>query len=66
METLGDQFLEEMRELSEFVGSRKIQQFKQELETAEKRNAEIDSIYVYQAEGKGKELLKKRKSIIDS
>lgn len=44
METLGDQFLEEMKELSESGGNRKIQQFKQELGVAEKRIAEIDNI----------------------
>ena len=44
METLGDQFIEEMRVLSESGGGKKIKQFKQELELAEKRIAEIDSI----------------------
>ena len=44
MEALGDQFIEEMRELSETGGSKKIQQFKQELETVEKRIEEIDGI----------------------
>ena len=42
METLGDQFIEEMRVLSESGGGKKIKQFKQELELAEKRIAEID------------------------
>ena len=46
METLGDQFIEEMRVLSEFPGRQwgQNKQFKQELELAEKRIAEIDSI----------------------
>jgi len=44
METLGDQVIEEMRLLSESGGGKKIKQFKQELELAEKRIAEIDSI----------------------
>lgn len=44
METLGDQFIEEMRVLSESGGGKKIKQFKQKLELAEKRIAEIDSI----------------------
>ncbi len=44
MEVLGDQFIEEMHELSEKGGDRKIQQFKQDLEVAEKRIAEIDSV----------------------
>ncbi len=44
METLGNQFIEEMRALSESGGGKKIKQFKQELELAEKRIAEIDSI----------------------
>ena len=46
METLGDQFIEEMRVLSESGGGKKIKQFKQELELAEKRIAEIDSIII--------------------
>lgn len=44
MEALGDQFIEEMHELSEKGGSWKIQQFKQDLEVTEKRIAEIDSV----------------------
>jgi len=44
MEALGDQFIEEMRELSETGGNKKIHQFKQELVTVEKRIEELDSI----------------------
>lgn len=44
METLGNQFVEEMRELSETSGNKKIHQFKQELITWEKRIEEIDRI----------------------
>lgn len=44
METLGDRFMEEMRELSETSGNKKIYQFKQELVTLEKRIEEIDRI----------------------
>lgn len=44
MEALGDQFIEEMRVLSETGGNEKIQQFKQDLELAEKRIAEIDNV----------------------
>lgn len=44
METLGDRFMEEMRELSETSGNKKIHQFKQELVTLEKRIEEIDRI----------------------
>lgn len=44
MEALGDQFIEEMRELSETGGSKKIQQFQQELTKVEKRIEEIDNI----------------------
>jgi len=36
METLGDQFIEEMRALSESGGGKKIKQFKQELQLARK------------------------------
>ena len=45
MEELGDRFIEEMRELSEVSGSKKIHQFKQELVSLEKRIDEIDSIF---------------------
>ena len=44
MEALGDQFIEEMHELSEKGGGQKIKQFRQDLEIAEKRIAEIDSV----------------------
>ena len=44
MEALGDQFIEEMHELSEKGGSQRIRQFKQDLELTEKRIAEIDSV----------------------
>ncbi|MCM0744391.1 recombinase family protein [Clostridioides difficile] len=44
MEALGDQFIEEMRVLSETGGNEKIQKFRQDLEIAEKRIAEIDSV----------------------
>ncbi|MGX8833063.1 recombinase family protein [Amedibacillus sp. YH-ame6] len=44
MEALGDQFLEEMRELSETGGNEKIHQFKKELAIVEKRFDELDSI----------------------
>lgn len=44
MEALGDQFIEEMRELSETGGNEKIHQFKKELAVVEKRNTELDSI----------------------
>ncbi|MEI3611413.1 DUF4368 domain-containing protein [Pseudogracilibacillus sp. SO30301A] len=44
MEALGNQFVEEMRELSEMSGNKKIHQFKQELVTLEKRIEEIDRI----------------------
>ena len=44
MEALGDQFIEEMQELSEKGGNQKIQQFKQELEIVEKRIDEIDNV----------------------
>ena len=44
MEALGDQFIQEMHELSEKGGSKKIKQFEKDLEVAEKRIAEIDSV----------------------
>ena len=44
MEDLGEQFIEEMHELSEKGGGQKIEQYRQELETAEKRIAEIDNV----------------------
>lgn len=44
MEALGNQFVEEMRELSKTSGNKKIHQFKQELVTLEKRIEEIDHI----------------------
>lgn len=44
MDALGDQFIEEMRELSEVGGSKIITQFKQELSIIEKRIEELDSI----------------------
>lgn len=44
MEALGDQFIEEMRELSETGGNEKIHQFKKELAVVEKRIEELDSI----------------------
>lgn len=44
METLGNQFMEEMRELSEKSGNKKIHQFKRELVNLEKRIDEIDRI----------------------
>jgi len=44
MEALGDQFIEEMHKLSEKGGGQKIKQFRQDLEIAEKRIAEIDSV----------------------
>ena len=44
MEALGDQFLEEMKELSEKGGNEKIQHLKQSLEVAEKRIEEIDNV----------------------
>jgi len=46
MEKLGDRFMEEMRELSETSGNKKIHQFKQELVTLEKRIEEIDHIII--------------------
>ena len=44
MEALGDQFIEEMHELSEKGGGQKIKQFRKDLEIAEKRIAEIDNV----------------------
>ncbi len=44
MEALGDQFIQEMHELSEKGGSKKIKQFEKDLEVAEKRIAEIDNV----------------------
>lgn len=44
MEALGEQFIEEMHELSEKGGDQKIQQLGQNLETTEKRIAEIDTM----------------------
>lgn len=44
MESLGDQFLEEMKELSEKGGNEKIRHLKQSLEVAEKRIEEIDNV----------------------
>ncbi len=44
MEELGEQFIEEMHELSEKGGDQKIRQFGQNLEMAEKRIAEIDGM----------------------
>lgn len=44
METLGEQFIEEMHELSEKGGDQRIKQFKHDLELVEKRIAEIDSV----------------------
>ncbi len=44
MEELGEQFIEEMHELSEKGGDQKIQQFGQSLEATEKRIAEIDTM----------------------
>lgn len=44
MEALGDQFIQEMHELSEKGGIKKIKQFEKDLEVAEKRIAEIDSM----------------------
>lgn len=44
METLGDQFIEEMHELSEKGGDQRIKQFMHDLELVEKRIAEIDSV----------------------
>ena len=44
MEALSDQFIEEMHELGEKGGGQKIRQFRQDLEIAEKRIAEIDSV----------------------
>jgi len=44
MEALGDQFIEEMQELSEKGGSQKIQQFKEDLNIAQKRIEEIDNV----------------------
>ncbi len=44
METLGDQFIKEMHELSEKGGDQRIKQLKHDLELVEKRIAEIDSV----------------------
>lgn len=44
MEALGDQFIEEMHALSEKGGSQKIQQFKEDLNIAQKRIEEIDNV----------------------
>lgn len=44
MEDLGEQFIEEMHKLSEKGGGQKIEQYRQELETAEKWIAEIDNV----------------------
>lgn len=44
MEALGNQFIEEMQELSEKGGSQKIERFRQDMEKTEKRIAEIDSV----------------------
>ncbi len=44
MEALGDQFIEEMQELSEKGGSQKIQQFKEDLNIAQRRIEEIDNV----------------------
>ena len=44
MEALGDQFIQEMHELSEKGGCQKIKQFEQDLEIAEKRISEIDNV----------------------
>ena len=44
MGTLGDQFIQEMHELSEKGGCQKIKQFEQDLEIAEKRISEIDNV----------------------
>lgn len=44
MEALGDQFIEEMQELSEKGGSQKIQQFKEDLNITQKRIEEIDNV----------------------
>ena len=44
MEALGDQFIEEMHELSEKGGGQKIKQFRQDLDIAEKRITEIDNV----------------------
>lgn len=44
MEALGDQFIQEMHELSEKGGSKKIKQFEKDLEVTEKRIAEIDNV----------------------
>lgn len=44
MEALGDQFIEEMRLLSEKGGNEKIHQYKHELENLKKRIDELDSI----------------------
>ena len=44
MEALGDQFLDEMKELSEKGGNEKIQHLKHSLEVTEKRIEEIDNV----------------------
>ncbi len=44
METLGDDFIEEMRRISMDGGGRKVLQYEQELETVESRIEEIDDI----------------------
>lgn len=44
MEALGDQFVDEMRKLSETSGNQKIGQYKKELVAVEKRIEELDSI----------------------
>ena len=41
---MGEQFIEEMHKLSEKGGGQKIEQYRQELETAEKWIAEIDNV----------------------